>query len=415
MKIALVSCVFPPEPVVSARTSSSIAEELLDKGHCVRVIAPLPHRPEGKLYDGYSRQVIHSTRLRDRYVIIHCISTTSASSRLAGRLLENLSFGITGGLALLFVPNVDVIYTNTWPILATGIVAMVAGLRRIPLVVHVKDLYPESLAAQGRLDSSSSIYKLAALADRLIARSAKHVVVISEAFRSVYRNDRGIPSDRIHVVSDWIERSQVDISDNGHVIRRKLSLPEECFLAVYGGNIGVAANVEAVVESFGQLSDADRFHLLIAGSGSQLEACRALASENTLGNVSFYSPWPKEDTSAVLRSANVLILPTQGEQSLASVPSKLISYMLAARPIIAIVQDESETAQITRASGCGWVVPPGDSAAFLSCLRKARELDAAEAERMGQAGRAYALEHYSQDACVPRVVDIIERTARAKR
>ena len=53
-----------------------------------------------------------------------------------------------------------------------------------------------------------------------------------------------------------------------------------------------------------------------------------------------------------------MILPTRGQQSLASVPSKLIAYMLAARPVIALALPHSDLAQVIEESHCGWVVPP---------------------------------------------------------
>ena len=52
--------------------------------------------------------------------------------------------------------------------------------------------------------------------------------------------------------------------------------------------------------------------------------------------IRFYSPWPAAETSPALSAADILILPTQGRQSSASIPSKLIAYMLASRPVLAL-------------------------------------------------------------------------------
>ena len=61
MKIDLVSAVFSPEPITSARANADLAEQLTHDGHRVRVITPFPNRPAGKLYEGYRRQLWQQT------------------------------------------------------------------------------------------------------------------------------------------------------------------------------------------------------------------------------------------------------------------------------------------------------------------------------------------------------------------
>ena len=70
----------------------------------------------------------------------------------------------------------------------------------------------------------------------------------------------------------------------------------------------------------------------------------------------FHTPWLKEETAQVLKTPDVLILPTRGNQSAASVPSKLISYLFAAKPVIALANEDSDVADVIRKANCGWVM-----------------------------------------------------------
>ena len=121
MKIGIVSCLFLPEPIVSSHTGADLAEQLRGSGHRVRVITSFPSRPNGKLYEGYKRRLWLYDRSFSRYDVLRCFSFVSPASTLLSRFLENISFGITSGLAVLFLEKPDVLYGNTWPIFAQGI------------------------------------------------------------------------------------------------------------------------------------------------------------------------------------------------------------------------------------------------------------------------------------------------------
>lgn len=406
MKVLVVSAVFPPEPMVSARTSAQIAAHLAGDGHKVQVLAPFPNRPGGMLYPGHRRRLFARQQHSDGYELTYCFSTLAPQSSLRQRFAENISFGLTSSLATLFSTRPDVIYSNSWPIFATGLIWLVARLRGIPLVISVQDVYPESLTAQGRPAQGTLLRTMRRL-DSLIARTAHHLVVISQHFADLYRADRGVPPQRISVVPNWAESDSIDLATDQQTWRRERGIGDNHFVLAYGGNIGVAAGVETVIEALAQLPHLPDLRLLIAGEGSRLQACRDLADQQDERRVLFHTPWALAETSAVLRAADVLVLPTRGNQSIASVPSKLISYLLAARPVIALVLPESEIAHIINESGGGWVIPPDRPDLLAEKISTVARLDAATRTHMGQAGRIYALQHLTREVCLPRLVNII--------
>jgi glycosyltransferase involved in cell wall biosynthesis len=410
----IVSPVFPPEPVVSAQTSAQVAAALVARGHNVTVVTAFPSRPAGQLFPGYRRSWRRWEASEAGYGIVRCFSVISSTSSLPSRFAENLSFGLTGGWQVLRQGRPDVIYANTWPIFAAGILAAVARLRRIPLVISVQDMYPESLVSQGRLSAQSRPARWLRRLDRAISRSSRNVIVISEYFARQYRDDRQVPVENVHLVPNWVDEQQIRPDEGGEPVRAEAGIREGAFLLAYGGNIGAAANVEGVIEAVGRLAEApNRPHLLIAGAGSRLEECRRLAGVVAPGQVSFYTPWPAEKTSPVYAAADVLVLPTQGRQSLASAPSKLIAYMLSARPIIAQAVPGSDLANVIVAAGCGWVVEPNQPDRLADAIREALSLSSEERRQRGQAGREYALSHFSRAVCLPRVVALIEASAQS--
>ncbi|MEA2235584.1 MAG: hypothetical protein QOC81_308 [Thermoanaerobaculia bacterium] len=410
MKITVVSCVFPPEPVVSSRTSFETARALAARGHDVTVIAPFPNRPAGTLYAGYRRALFRLEVAAEGFRIVRCLSSFSRSSSMLSRLAENVSFGFTSSLALLFGRKPSVIYANTWPIFAAAMTGFVARLRRIPFVVSVQDIYPESLISQGRRGSGITARVLMSI-DRRTVRSAAAVVVISERFAEHYRRTRGVDMSRIHIVPNWLPAQGTEATPGrAEACRDRNGIPRSAFLFVYGGNVSVSAGVETVIEAFRYLDDEPDIYLLVAGEGASLDRCRRLAGDIAPERIRFEYPWP--GTIDVLHAADAVLLPTHAAQSAASVPSKLISYLLSARPVLATALPDSDTAAVILGSGAGVVVAPDDPAVLADAIRSMKRLSLEVRQRMGCAGRDWALASVTTDVCLPRLVDIIEGVAR---
>lgn len=410
MRVVIVSCVFPPEPVVSSRTSFDVARELAARGHDVTVIAPFPNRPAGRIYAGYRRVPFGREIAQEGFRVVRCASLFSRRSSLLSRLAENISFGITSSVALLVHRKPAVIYANTWPIFAAGLTALVSRLRRIPLVISVQDLYPESLTSQRRPGSGLMARVMMAL-DRWIVRGAAAVVAISDRFAEHYRRTRRIEASRLHVVRNWLPSANAEApAGAGDACRARHGIRRDAFLLVYGGNVGVSASVETVVEAFRHLDEApEDFHLLVAGEGASLDHCMRLAVKLAPRRVHFEHPWT--DTSGVLSAADAFVLPTRAAQSAASVPSKLISYLLAERPVIAAALSDSETAAVVDASGAGVVVEPDDPTVLAEAITAMARRPADERRRMGRAGRVWAMANVTSEICLPRLIAIVEEAA----
>lgn len=408
LHICIVTAIYPPEPVISAQTSQQIAQGLAERGHRVTVVTTFPSRPAGVLYPGYRRRLRQVEKQAGGVEIVRCLSAPSRESSMLSRFWENLTFGVSSALEVLSSPKPNVIYANTWPIFAGGLLSLVAGLRRVPLALSVQDVYPESLVAQGRLRGQHLFVRLLRMLDGWIARRANAVIVLSERFAQVYRKERGVPAERIHVVPNWIDESMLEPEAAPGGFREEKGIPDQAFLLVYGGNIGVAAGVETVIDSFQWLDKDDRLRFLIAGEGSRLAACRDLARDHT-PRILFHSPWLQSETGRVLHAADALILPTRGDQADYSVPSKLLAYLLAARPVIALANAGSEIAHLVRDAGCGWVVEPDDPEKLADALRTVQALTESERRNFGLAGRAYALKNMGKQVCLPRVLDLLEK------
>jgi glycosyltransferase involved in cell wall biosynthesis len=257
------------------------------------------------------------------------------------------------------------------------------------------------------VEKDSLFYRLLRWLDVQIARNCAALIVISERFRKTYISDRGIPECKITVIPNWIDDFEKVTTSTTVEIRREHQIPDDAFLVVYGGNIGVAAGVEQIVDAFQLLSSQENIYFLIAGSGSSLPNCVERIQKHKLERVKIHSPWNASDTIPILNAANLCILPTQGEQSLASVPSKLLTYMLAGRPVLAIASPQSETTRMIKASDAGWVISDTDPEAVAGCIHEISRISSQECSRRGQVARSFVLKHFSKDKNLSKVIELL--------
>jgi colanic acid biosynthesis glycosyl transferase WcaI len=407
LEVVIVTCAFSPEPIVSAQTSVQIAEKMAELGHQVRVLAPFPSRPIRQAYPESKRGLLRIEACPKGYEIFRLFSFFSFTSTLLSRFLENISFGLSAFFVLLFSRHVDVVYGNTWPIFAQGLLVLACKLRRVPLVLSIQDIYPDSLIAQGRTDKGITFRFLRWL-DMLIAINCKSLIVISEKFKMIYVKDRGIQKDKIDVIPNWIDPDRASVDNQNNLIRQQHNIPTDAFLVVYGGNIGEAAGVIDVIQAFRYLLNKENIYLLLAGNGSKLLDCKKFVEENKLTRVKFHNPWLETETFSILKAADLLILPTLGEQAYASVPSKLLSYMLSGRCILAIAPLDSEVAEVISYSGAGWVVPSADGQSLAMTIFQLSDSLPEDRNNRGRLGQAYVTRYYSKKDNLAKVVKLLE-------
>lgn len=416
MNVDIVSCVFCPEPIVSARTSADLADRLAQNGHRVRVLAAFPNRPAGHVFEGYRRSLWSWDHSFSKFEVLRLFSFLSPKSGVVSRFLENISFGLTSAMAVLFLDKPDVIYGNVWPIFAQGLLSLVCHLRGIPLVLSVQDIYPESLSAQSRIAKRRNwLFRLLRWIDLKTKQGSAAVVVISERFADIYIRERGIPATKVHIIPNWIDGKQVWLEPKESNVRARHGIPEDAFVVMYAGNVATASGLDEVIKAFHGLAENRDIYLLIAGSGSKLQDWQALAEKMDNPRVLFHTPWLDSETSCMLAAADLFILPTCGDQSLVSVPSKLISYMLAARPILCCAAEDSDIARVIAKAGCGWIIPAGNPDVITRMLLALSKEPPQELRRFGEQGRNYALRHMTRSANLPRLVDLIERVGCAVR
>lgn len=389
-QILIVSGVYPPEPFVSARMSEAIAQELsmTDK---VTVLCPPVSRPIGKVLK----------RINDPSSSFNTITLTSYTcpeSKVFGRLRESYSFGKS--VAKYIRANkrsIRSIYANTHPTLGQYLLLKEARRYGIPVVIHIQDIYPESLTRKlgiiGRL-----VQPLLAKYDEKMMKKASGIITISSGMKQLLDKSRSFDKGFVKVVYNWQDES---IFDNNYSKE-----DSDTFTFMFVGSISPTASLDLVVEAFG-LADLENAKLVLAGDGSDKQRCIEVASKFPKANIIFRSVSPNEVPS-LQAEADVLLLPLKKGISQTALPSKLPAYMFSAKPILACVEDNSDVATILKDAGCGWITEPENLMMLSLQMQNCMTFSPEKIKQMGISARKYSLSHFTKRINLHAICKIIK-------
>lgn len=399
--ILIISSVFPPEPIVSATIAFDLANKLSEK-YEVKVLTPRPTRPYG-----FSFKETHD-KFNYKFEQIILNSYTFPQSRILGRMRESFSFGRH---AARYIKNnnkkISCIYLNTFPLLAQYLIVKASKKYGIPAVIHIQDIYPESLTNKLPV-FRKLIWRILLPIDKFSLKNATRIIVISEIMSDVFTRTRGIEKEKMDIIYNWQNEEEfINYTDSEANKNSKLR-NNKPFTFMYLGNIGPVAKVEFVIESFHQ-AKLQTSVLIIAGAGSKKEDCIKLANSLNNQNISFMEV-PVGKVPEVQNTADVMVLPLIKGAALSSIPSKLPAYMFSAKPIIACVDENSDTARVIKTANCGWVVPPENIDTLADTMAYVSQLPHEHLQQLGNNGFNYALQYFSRNNNLARLTNIIEKT-----
>lgn len=410
--IAIITAVYPPEPVVSARMAWDLAYYLVDRGDKITVICPQPSRPANADYRRYKTPKAPSVIFEGGIEVVRLPSYAAPESRLLSRLYESWNFGCHVCQYLAeHMQQYDAIYVNVWPLLAQALIIRKAGKMQIPVILQIMDIYPESLVSKLPVVLRDIVSLPLMKLDTWIAQQVRSVVVISDNMRRTYTGgSRRIPADRITTIPTWQDEALFEHAPSRIDACRRYGIPDDPFTFLYLGNIGPIAGVDFLIRAFHKAA-INFAQLVIVGDGSARADCMKLVDHLNVAHVHFVSDPDSANVPLLQSMAQVCMLPVKRGAAMSSIPSKLPAYLFSSKPVLATVDPESDTSQLIKEAECGWVGESEDLVWLASKMRDVACMTNEELSILGAKGKAFGRAHYSKIQGVQRLASIIISSA----
>lgn len=380
-KILIASGVFPPEQVTSALMNYDLAKAL-SRDYKVTVLRPYPTRPVGMKFDYHGMgDEPFETILIDSY--------THPQSQLIGRFRESIDFGRKCAAYIeKHHDEIAFIYNTPGQLFCVEIIAKKAVKYHIPYMLAIQDIYPESLYTNKHYPSIVKTFITALLGpiDKYYQKHAACIRTISDEMADYLASSRHLSRDKYLVVNNW--------QNDEDFVNINSSYPDRIRF-VYTGSINLHANVDLIIKAFAKAAIPDS-ELVIYGGGNQKDNCVKMVEEMGLENVSFGFV-KRTEIPQVQSDASVLVLALPAGNGNLCLPSKMVSYMLSGKPVLASVDSDSATTRYIKEAHCGVSVAPDDIDALAEGFKTMASLSHEQLVSYGDNSRSFAKQSLTRE------------------
>ncbi len=348
LRILIISQYFSPDVTAAAYRISDTYKILRARGHRVRVITSTPHK------GGFDTDAIGQI---PRHEVLRVNVKALVSRSSAAYVAQFLGFvwhALLKSLALRRTFPYDVVWASSPPLLVALCTIPLRIITRRPVVLDIRDIWPESAVNIGKLRRGSLAESIGMVLERQAYLRSDGLTCVSRPMQRYLTARTPVTVD---VVYNGTPQSQLaaEAPSIAHVDRS---------VFCYAGNLGYAQGLDGVLRAFARLARDEtvlpRPTLRLIGTGALERDLAELA--RTLGiadRVDFMGVRPKREALELMSRSGILLIPLVDSPAFdLTVPSKVFDCMAIGRPIVASIRGEGR--EILESTGANLVVDPGD-------------------------------------------------------
>src|SRR5437762_12198259 len=217
----------------------------------------------------------------------------------------------------------------------------------------------------------------------------------------------GVPAAKVAVVPNWVDTRLIQPKSRETRYRGKAGMQRK-FVVPFAGMLGFAQDLDTVVEAGTFLRAHPDIVVLIVGEGVEKGRLREKARRLGLDNIRFMPAVSSGEYPELVASADLCLATLQKSPLCPVVPSKLLGYMAAGRPIVASFPDGGDAPRVVRDASCGVCVPPGEPEQLARAILDA-SVNPEECRTRGENGRRFAETHHDRDVVMALYESILGR------
>jgi glycosyltransferase involved in cell wall biosynthesis len=317
-----------------------------------------------------------------------------------------VSFMASSAWRAFRVRSVDVVMATSPPLFQALSAWTVAAVTRRPLLLEIRDLWPQFAIELGVLRNRALIAVARAI-ERFLYGRADHIIVNSPAYRD-YLRAQGVSGEKISLIANGVDPSMYSPKDDGSAVRRERGWDGK-FIVMYAGALGLANDVDLLLRAADRLKTHLEILFCLVGDGRESRRLRAEADRIALGNVVFLGAQPKTKMPALLAAADVCVAMLRDVPAFRTTyPNKVFDYMAAGRPTVLAI--DGVIRKVIERSDGGVFVRPGDDGDLAPAILKLQQCPETR-RRMGMSARDYVVKHFNRDRQAQEFAEVLLKLA----
>jgi len=387
MKILYLVDSYYPEVRSATRLARDLVREFAAQGHEVTLLTPSAE--------------ISSPMTIDREGEVRIVRVRSGPTKGINRVIRalnevRLSTGIWRRARTFLEANRHDLVVSYSPTIFFG--DLVHRLKRVwgaRSYLILRDIFPQWAAETGVLSRRHPAYWYFARKARN-QYTAADVIGVQSAGDLKHFNGA---ARRVEVLYNWL-KPELPAPDG--VDRRARYGLGNRFVFFYGGNIGVAQNLDLVVRLAAELADNPRAYVLLVGDGHEVPRLSAEISRRRLGNIAIHPSVPEDEYFRLLADMDVGLISLDPRLTNNNFPAKLLGYLALGKPVLAALNPGHELFDLLAKSDTGLAAVASDEGTFFEHARRLLN-DPAAVRRMGENGPRLLASRFSAAAAARQI------------
>lgn len=369
---------------------ADLLREFIQNGDNVFVLSPIETKMKGKTHIINEKKSkilkVPTGRIQKTNVIEKGINTILIATRYR-RAIQRY-FGEV---------KFDLILYPTPPITLAGVVEYVKKRDQARTYLLLKDIFPQGAVDIGVLSKRGMkglIYKYFRRKEKKLYAISDRIGCMSEAnCQYVLKHNPEINPEKVELCPNCIEVKEFTISEQERTaIREKYRIPLDKTVFVYGGNLGKPQGISFLLECLKTQLENEKVYFLIAGDGTEYNTIATFFKKFKPSNMKLLKQLPKEEYDKLIVACDIGMIFLNHRFTIPNFPSRLLSYMQAKLPVLAVTDPNTDIGKIIVDGGFGWWCESNNINRFNKCVEKACY---ANLIKMGAAGHEYLCQNYS--------------------
>jgi len=372
------------------------------RNHQVTVLTGKPNYPDGILHPEFHK---NPTKF-DQYEgaeIIRVPTVVRGQGNSFQLLMNYFSFVFTASLwgwVKLRKLDFDVIFVFEPSPITVGLPAVfLKKMNKIPIVFWALDLWPETLEAVGAIKSKTLINLIGKMVSFIYNR-CDLVLGQSKSFLdgiATYCTD----PDKIKYFPSWPEDIFLGPATR---IEEDIAKYNGVFKVLFAGNVGAAQDFPSLIHAAEVLKNNNaNVKLFVVGDGRMLSRVKQQIEEKGLKNyVYLLGRFPLEEMPGFYAAADALLVSLKRNRIFSmTIPGKLQSYMMAGKPILAML--DGEGARIVSEAKAGYTCSSENYKDLAENIIAMSRLDRPALQELGSNAKTFAQREFERNKLITQL------------
>ena len=299
----------------------------------------------------------------------------------------------------------DLVLYTTPPVTFESVVRYIKKRDGAVTYLMLKDIFPQNAVDIGMMRTSGAmgaVYRYFRHKEKSLYAASDHIGCMSPAnCEYILRHNPEIAPERVEVCPNITVIEDMSVTGAERTeIRRRYGVPEDKTVFIYGGNLGKPQGIPFLMECLRTQREKDAFFLII-GSGTEYPALKRFIAEEKPSDVALMPGLPKREYERLCAACDVGLIFLDHRFTIPNFPSRMLSYMKAKMPILAVTDPNTDVGKVITEGGFGWWCESSDAARFAALVG---EIQKADLPAMGEIAYEYLKKHYDPDTAYHAVM-----------